>query len=73
VPIFRKSIFKTECDECRKPFQIASGGVCKSCRRILCDRHLHGSILRRVSIALGADAICVDCRNGIVKPPPPPQ
>ena len=61
--IFRKSIFKTECDECRKPFPVNTGGVCERCRRILCNDHLHGSIARRVAIAFGAPYLCLRCRG----------
>jgi hypothetical protein len=64
VEILRKSMFKTECDECGKPFPINSGGVCERCRRILCNAHLHGSFVRRIAIALGAPYQCVDCRAG---------
>jgi hypothetical protein len=62
VPIFRKSIFKTECDECDRPFPINGGGVCERCRRILCNDHLHGSFARRIAIAFGAPYLCVRCR-----------
>jgi LmbE family N-acetylglucosaminyl deacetylase len=65
MPIFRKALLHTECDECGVKFHIGSGGVCMSCRRILCDRHLHGSIVRRVQIAFGATPLCVACRSGI--------
>ena len=64
MPIFRKSIFKTECDECGRPFAITGGGVCERCRRILCNTHLHGSITRRIAIAFGAPYVCVRCRSG---------
>ncbi|HSA56804.1 MAG TPA: hypothetical protein VLE53_13925 [Gemmatimonadaceae bacterium] len=60
--IFRKSIFKTECDECRQPFPVNTGGVCERCRRILCNDHLHGSITRRLAIAFGAPYVCLRCR-----------
>jgi hypothetical protein len=64
VPIFRKSIFKTECDQCHRPFPVTGGGVCERCRRILCNTHLHGSIVRRMAIAFGARYVCVRCRAG---------
>lgn len=64
MQIFRKSIFTTECDECDRPFPVNSGGVCDTCRRILCNRHLHGSVVRRVAIAFGAPYRCVSCRSG---------
>jgi hypothetical protein len=64
MPIFRKSIMTTECDECRRPFAISSGGVCENCRRILCTKHLHGTLTRRIAIAFGAQMLCVRCRTG---------
>lgn len=64
MEIFRKSIFTTECDECARTFPVNTGGVCNSCRRILCNRHLHGSVVRRIAIAFGAPYRCVACRNG---------
>jgi hypothetical protein len=64
VAIFRKSIFRTECDECGTPFPVSSGGVCEQCRRILCGRHLHGSIGQRMFMAFGGTPRCVRCRAG---------
>ncbi len=69
MPIFRKSIMSSECDECRRPFSISSGGVCENCRRILCTAHLHGSVARRLAIAFGARMLCVRCRTGQPIPP----
>jgi hypothetical protein len=63
-PIFRESVFRTECDECNEPFAVNTGGVCERCQRILCTTHLHGSLGRRIAIALGAPYICVRCRSG---------
>lgn len=68
-PFFRKSVFETECDECRKPFPVNTGGVCERCRRILCNDHLHGSVARRVAIAFGAPYLCLRCRAGVNVPP----
>ena len=65
MPFFRPSIFRTECDECDRPFPVNTGGVCERCRRILCGDHLHGSFARRMAIAVGARMICVKCRAGI--------
>jgi hypothetical protein len=70
MEIFRKSIFSSECDECGKPFPVNTGGVCDSCRRILCNRHLHGSLVRRMAMAFGAAYRCVACRRG--RPPATP-
>jgi hypothetical protein len=64
MEILRKSIFRTECDECHKEFPVNTGGVCERCRRILCNEHLHGSFTRRVAIAFGAPNLCVPCRAG---------
>ena len=71
MPIYQPSIFRTECDACGVPFPVNTGGVCERCRRILCATHLHGSLLRRVRIALGASMTCVDCRRGVTPPPTP--
>lgn len=64
MEILRKSIFRTECDQCHKQFAVNTGGVCEQCRRILCNDHLHGSFVRRIAIALGAPMRCVSCRAG---------
>ncbi|MEO6446997.1 MAG: hypothetical protein ABIZ91_17290 [Gemmatimonadaceae bacterium] len=64
MPIFRNSIFNTECDECDRLFSVSSGGVCERCRRILCADHLHGSIGRRMLVAFGIRMVCVRCRAG---------
>lgn len=71
MPFFRSSIFRTECDECDRPFPVNTGGVCEHCRRILCGDHLHGSIGRRIAIAMGARMVCVKCRAGIPVEPRP--
>lgn len=70
MEVFRRSIFTTECDECQEAFAVNTGGVCDRCRRILCNRHLHGSLLRRIAIALGAPYRCVACRSGRLPSPP---
>lgn len=69
MQIFRSSIFRTECDECGRPFPVNTGGVCDQCRRILCNTHLHGSMVRRMAIAFGARYRCVACREGRTPPP----
>ena len=66
MEILRKSMFRTDCDQCGEKFPVNSGGVCERCRRILCNKHLHGSFVRRVAIAMGASYVCVDCRAGRV-------
>lgn len=62
MPFFKKSIFTTECDRCGVKFHIGEGGVCERCKKILCEPHLHGSLVRRVRVAFGAPVICVKCR-----------
>jgi len=64
MPFFKKSIFVSECDRCHARFHIGRGGVCERCKRILCDAHLHGSLVRRVQVSFGAPNICVSCRAG---------
>jgi len=62
MPVFKKSIFFSECDRCHVKFHIGGGGVCEQCRKILCDRHLHGSLVRRIQVSFGAAPVCVSCR-----------
>ena len=51
------------CDECRTRFDPVHGGVCPSCRRLLCATHLYGSntdaSLFRASMSPGV--VDVDC------------
>ncbi len=68
MPIFRKSIFTADCDRCGARFHIGSGGVCERCRRILCNYHLHGSLVRRLQVHFGAAPVCVACRAGATRP-----
>jgi hypothetical protein len=53
----------TECDACGRRFDLVKGGACKQCGRILCERHLHGSLVRRLLVDLGAKPVCVQCRS----------
>lgn len=53
----------TECDACGRQFDIVSGGACARCRKALCFAHLHGSWVRRLLVDLGAEPVCVACRN----------
>jgi hypothetical protein len=63
VPVFRRSEFRADCERCGARFEPGrGGGVCARCRRILCDAHLHGSFLQRVRVAVGAPAVCAQCR-----------
>jgi len=69
MPFLKKSIFFSECDRCHVRFHIGGGGVCESCRKILCDNHLHGSLVRRIQVSFGAAPICIWCRAGKSAPP----
>lgn len=62
LPIFRKSNFTVDCDQCGTRFDPASGGVCAACKRILCFEHLHGGWLSRVKAELRGRAVCARCR-----------
>gem|GEM_PF-1262933 len=52
------------CDECRARFDPVRGGVCDSCRRLLCPTHYYGSFLRRLQGLLGFSPLCPACRAG---------
>ncbi|HJQ18970.1 MAG TPA: hypothetical protein VJ867_01390 [Gemmatimonadaceae bacterium] len=61
--IFRRSNLLTECEECRLPVDLSRAGGCARCRRVLCNRHLHGSFWRRLIVDVMAQApVCVRCR-----------
>jgi hypothetical protein len=64
VPIFTRSRIRTECDVCDYRFDLAHGGICSNCQRILCMKHLHGSWLRRLWVDIGGREVCVACRGG---------
>jgi hypothetical protein len=53
----------TECDACGRRFDLVKGGTCVRCRRILCEQHLHGSLVRRLMVDFGAKPLCVQCRS----------
>jgi methionyl-tRNA synthetase len=63
-PYFHETEIKTDCDVCGRHFDIMKGGVCETCRRVLCAQHLHGSFARRVLADIIGKNICVDCRRG---------
>ena len=50
------------CDECGGQFAPADGGLCATCQRMLCWRHLYGWFggWRRF---MGREAVCVHCRE----------
>ena len=63
LTFFRRTTISTDCDACGGRVDMIQGGVCTSCRRILCFRHLHGSWTQRVATELGAKTLCVECRR----------
>jgi hypothetical protein len=58
----RSSQLWVQCEECRLQANLSKAGTCRRCRRVLCDRHLHGSFFRKLLVDLGADLVCVRCR-----------
>jgi hypothetical protein len=64
VKMLRPSSMFATCDECRAAFDPVHGGVCSRCHRLLCGRHIYGSIFRRVQSWLGTALICPACRRG---------
>ena len=63
MPLFAKSAIHLPCDRCGGTLSLSSGGVCRVCRDMLCDAHLHGSLARRLVVNLfGAAAVCTKCR-----------
>lgn len=59
--LFRTTGVTLECDECRARFEDTQGGQCPRCERLLCDRHLYGSWLRRLRSHFGLRTTCVEC------------
>jgi hypothetical protein len=66
IRFFQQSELSTQCDVCGGRVDLIHGGICESCRRILCYRHLYGSWLARLKTDLGGRTLCVDCRAGRV-------
>ena len=65
MPLFQKSNIRMDCERCSRQFRIGEGGVCTRCRLMLCDHHLHGSLVQRIRVTLfGATPVCVECRKG---------
>ena len=64
VKMLRPSSMLAECDECRVPFDPVNGGVCSRCNRLLCGKHIFGSIARRLQSYLGSALVCTACRRG---------
>jgi hypothetical protein len=61
--VFARTEMATECDVCKRRFDLVSGGACARCKRVLCSQHLHGSWMRRLIADFGTAPICVDCRR----------
>jgi hypothetical protein len=60
------------CEQCGAAFDPLTGGICSSCGRLLCGRHLRGW-LRSLLPALGTDRpTCVECSAGRRPRRPPP-
>jgi hypothetical protein len=64
IKMLRPSSLMAQCDKCRLPFDPVHGGVCSQCRRLLCGRHMYGSIFRRLESFLGRPLVCPECRRG---------
>lgn len=60
---FRRSNIWTQCEECRQTVDLTRIGACRQCRRVLCNTHLYGSFIRRLAADLGADVVCLRCRE----------
>jgi hypothetical protein len=63
MAMLKHSSVRPPCDECRRPFDAAFGGICDRCRRLLCPDHLYGSIWQRLRGLLGLRVVCVRCRS----------
>ena len=64
IKMLRPSSIMAQCDKCRMPFDPVHGGVCSRCGRLLCGRHIYGSIFRRLQSFLGMALVCPECRRG---------
>ena len=64
MAVFQPSRTIATCDECRAAFDPVNGGVCPSCRRLLCGEHYFGSLFRRLQAMVGGRPRCVACREG---------
>lgn len=62
MAIFRKSTFAWQCDKCGVYFAAGKGGVCQTCKRALCDHHLHGSFVSKMKSRFSSDrTVCAEC------------
>lgn len=64
VKMLRPSSMLAECDECGAAFDPVHGGVCSRCNRLLCAKHIFGSLGRRLQSFLGSSLTCTSCRRG---------
>ncbi len=62
MPFFVKSSTLAQCDQCSMRFDPVYGGVCPSCGRLLCARHLYGEGARRFLKYFGVRTVCAQCR-----------
>jgi hypothetical protein len=62
--LFRPTTLVMECDSCRTRFDPIQGGVCPTCERLLCNRHLYGSWVRRLRGYFGMKTVCPECVAG---------
>ena len=70
LKMLRPSSKLASCDECGVSFDPVHGGVCSRCGRLLCGKHVFGSIVRRVQSWLGFALVCTVCRSGRTPAPP---
>ena len=71
MSIFRQSRFRVRCERCHASFAAGQGGVCRDCRRVLCDAHLHRSAFRKLLRELtGAPPVCERCASAGRAPQP---
>lgn len=60
--VFRRSNLYTQCEQCHATVDLTRAGACPRCKRVLCNKHLHGSFFRRLMTDLGAATLCLRCR-----------
>jgi hypothetical protein len=57
-------VMPARCEECGTAFDPLTGGICPSCRRLLCARHLRGWFVGWFGLSRSADAtVCVACQR----------
>jgi hypothetical protein len=70
TPLLQRPHFYAECDQCNVTFDPYKGGVCSVCKRVLCSRHLHPSLVHRLLAYAGLPSTCLECRRGSTPTPP---